>query len=99
VIWGLALRVGFVLLILVHELGHYVEAKRQGLDPQLPVFIPFLGAYVALRNMPLRPVGERARLARGAGRRRDRARSRASSRPCDRLRPAAALAYAASSST
>ena len=38
--------VGFVLLILLHELGHYIEAKREGLNPKLPVFIPFLGAYV-----------------------------------------------------
>jgi Zn-dependent protease len=52
-IWGWRFAAGFVLLILVHELGHYVEAKRSGLDPQLPVFIPFLGAYVALRNMRL----------------------------------------------
>jgi Zn-dependent protease len=54
-IWGLPFAVGFVLLILAHELGHYVEAKRQGLDPQLPVFIPFLGAYVALRNARFDP--------------------------------------------
>jgi Zn-dependent protease len=38
--------VGFVLLILLHELGHYIEARREGLNPKLPVFIPFLGAYV-----------------------------------------------------
>jgi Zn-dependent protease len=56
--------VGVVLLILVHELGHYVEAKRLGLDPQLPVFIPFLGAYVALRNMRFDPwVNARVSLA------------------------------------
>ena len=54
-IWGWRFGLGFVLLILVHELGHYVEAKRQGLNPQLPVFIPFLGAYVALRNQPFDP--------------------------------------------
>ena len=54
-IWGWRFGVGFVLLILVHELGHFVEAKRQGLNPQLPVFIPFLGAYVALRNQPFDP--------------------------------------------
>ncbi len=54
-IWGWRFAVGFVLLILVHELGHYVEAKLQGLDPQLPVFIPFLGAYVALRNSRFDP--------------------------------------------
>jgi Zn-dependent protease len=54
-IWGWRFAVGFVLLILVHELGHYVEARRQGLSPQLPVFIPFLGAYVALRGQPFDP--------------------------------------------
>ena len=54
-IWGWRFAVGFVLLILVHELGHYVEARRQGLNPQLPVFIPFLGAYVALRGQPFDP--------------------------------------------
>jgi Zn-dependent protease len=63
-IWGWSFAVGVVLLILVHELGHYVEAKRVGLDPQLPVFIPFLGAYVALRNMRFDPwVNARVSLA------------------------------------
>jgi Zn-dependent protease len=42
--WWYAL--GIVLSILVHELGHFLEAKREGLNPQLPVFSPFLGAYV-----------------------------------------------------
>src|SRR5919106_1433235 len=54
-IWGWRFAVGFVLLILVHELGHFVEAKRQGLNPSLPVFIPFLGAYVAMKNAPFDP--------------------------------------------
>jgi Zn-dependent protease len=45
-IWGWSFAVGFVALILVHELGHYVEAKREGLKPQLPIFVPFLLAYV-----------------------------------------------------
>jgi len=54
-IWGWKFGLGFVLLILVHELGHYVEARRQGLRPQLPVFIPFLGAYVALRKSRFDP--------------------------------------------
>jgi Zn-dependent protease len=45
-IFGWKFAVGFVLLIFIHELGHYIEAKREGLKPRLPVFIPFLGAYV-----------------------------------------------------
>ena len=54
-IWGWRFAVGFVLLILVHELGHYLEARRQGLHPALPVFIPFLGAYVAIKDAPFDP--------------------------------------------
>ena len=54
-IWGWRFAVGFVLLILVHELGHYLEARRQGLHPSLPVFVPFLGAYVAIRDSPFDP--------------------------------------------
>ena len=54
-LFGWSFAVGFVLLILVHELGHYVEARRQGLSPALPVFVPFLGAYVALRGQPFDP--------------------------------------------
>lgn len=45
-IWGWKFAVGVVVLILLHETGHYIEAKREGLNPKLPVFIPFLGAYV-----------------------------------------------------
>jgi Zn-dependent protease len=45
-IFGWRFAVGLVLLILMHEMGHYLEAKREGLSPRLPVFIPFLGAYV-----------------------------------------------------
>jgi Zn-dependent protease len=46
-IWGWKFAVGVVVLILLHETGHYIEAQREGLHPKLPVFIPFLGAYVA----------------------------------------------------
>jgi Zn-dependent protease len=45
-IWGWRFALGVVLLIFVHELGHYLEAAREGLNPQWPVFVPFLGAYV-----------------------------------------------------
>jgi Zn-dependent protease len=54
-IWGWRFAVGFVALILVHELGHFFEARRQGLRPSLPVFIPFLGAYVAIKDAPFDP--------------------------------------------
>jgi Zn-dependent protease len=45
-IWGWGFGIGFVALILLHELGHYIEAKREHLNPQLPIFVPFLLAYV-----------------------------------------------------
>jgi Zn-dependent protease len=45
-IFGWKFAVGLVLLILLHEMGHFLEAKREGLNPRLPVFLPFLGAYV-----------------------------------------------------
>jgi Zn-dependent protease len=51
--WTFAL--GFVLLILVHELGHAFEARRQGLHVSLPTFIPFIGAYVRIRHAGLTP--------------------------------------------
>ena len=54
-LWGWQFGVGIVLLILVHELGHYIEARRLGLHPSLPVFIPFLGAYVAIKDAQLNP--------------------------------------------
>lgn len=54
-IWGWKFAVGLVLLLLVHELGHFIEAKRQGLDVSLPRFIPFIGAYVLIRDSPVNP--------------------------------------------
>ena len=55
-LWGWKFAVGLVLLILVHELGHFIEAKRQRLDVSLPRFIPFIGAYVAIRDSRLNPL-------------------------------------------
>jgi Zn-dependent protease len=54
-IWGWKFAVGFVLLILVHELGHFIEARRRGFNAAWPVFIPFLGAYVAIRDARMNP--------------------------------------------
>jgi Zn-dependent protease len=54
-LWPWQFAVGFVLLILVHELGHFVEARRRGFNAAWPVFIPFLGAYVAIRDARMNP--------------------------------------------
>jgi Zn-dependent protease len=45
-IWGWKFGLGVVLLIFVHEMGHFLEASRERLNPSWPVFVPFLGAYV-----------------------------------------------------
>ena len=51
-IWGWRFAVGFVLLLLVHELGHVIELRRQGIPASAPLFIPFLGAVVGMKQMP-----------------------------------------------
>ena len=51
-IWGWRFAVGFVLLLLVHELGHVIQLRREGIKAGAPMFIPFLGAIVAMKEMP-----------------------------------------------
>jgi Zn-dependent protease len=48
--WSFAL--GIVLLILVHEMGHVIELRRQGVPASAPLFIPFLGAFVNMKAAP-----------------------------------------------
>ena len=50
--FGWSFAVGFVLLIFVHECGHLVAAKRCGLPVSAPIFIPFMGAIIALKEAP-----------------------------------------------
>jgi Zn-dependent protease len=44
--------IGLVFLLFVHEMGHVLEAKRQGLPVSAPLFIPFMGALISLKQMP-----------------------------------------------
>jgi Zn-dependent protease len=50
--FGWRYAVGFVLLIFFHEMGHYVAARSKGLDVGAPTFIPFVGAWIQLKDMP-----------------------------------------------
>ncbi|HET9104456.1 MAG TPA: site-2 protease family protein [Solirubrobacteraceae bacterium] len=50
-IWGLAFAVGFVLLLLVHEMGHVIALRREGIPASAPMFIPFLGAVITSRSL------------------------------------------------
>jgi Zn-dependent protease len=51
-IYGLPFAAGFVAMIFVHEMGHYMAARQRGLDVGLPAFIPFVGAWINLREQP-----------------------------------------------
>lgn len=53
---------GFVVMILIHELGHGWAIKKQGLSAGYPVFIPFFGAMISLRGQPRNSLVE-ARIA------------------------------------
>jgi Zn-dependent protease len=50
-IWGWRFAAGFVLLLLVHELGHVIQLRREGIEASAPMFIPFLGAVVAAKSL------------------------------------------------
>ena len=50
--WGWMFAAGFVVLIFVHECGHLVVARWFGLKVGAPVFIPFMGAFIALKDAP-----------------------------------------------
>jgi Zn-dependent protease len=51
-IFGWRYAVGFVLLIFIHEMGHYLAARKRGLAVGMPTFIPFVGAWIELKQMP-----------------------------------------------
>ncbi|WP_025137195.1 site-2 protease family protein [Achromobacter sp. DH1f] len=51
-VFGWRYAAGFVLLLLLHEMGHYIAARQRGLDVGAPVFIPFVGAWIQLKDMP-----------------------------------------------
>src|SRR5450830_552850 len=51
-VFGWKYAVGFVLLIFFHEMGHFIAARQRGLDVGAPTFIPFVGAWIQLKEMP-----------------------------------------------
>jgi Zn-dependent protease len=50
-IWGFAFALGFVVLLLVHEMGHVIALRREGIRATAPMFIPFLGAVISARSL------------------------------------------------
>jgi Zn-dependent protease len=51
-LWSWWFAVGLVVLLFVHEMGHVLEARRQGLKTSAPMFIPFMGALITMKDMP-----------------------------------------------
>ena len=51
--FGWPFGIGFVLIRAIHEFGHFLAIRREGLNASLPVFIPFFGAAISLRQHPL----------------------------------------------
>jgi Zn-dependent protease len=50
-IFGWLFAVGFVLLLLLHELGHVFQLRREGINASAPMFIPFLGAVISAKSL------------------------------------------------
>jgi Zn-dependent protease len=50
-IWGWQFAIGFVLLIFVHEMGHVIQLRREGVKASAPMFIPFMGAVIWAKSL------------------------------------------------
>jgi Zn-dependent protease len=57
-IWGWRFAIGFVVLLLVHEMGHVIQLRREGIKASAPVFIPFMGALVWAKSLGGNAVAE-----------------------------------------
>jgi Zn-dependent protease len=50
-LWGWSFAAGFIALLFVHEMGHVIALRREGLKASAPMFIPFMGAVIAARSL------------------------------------------------
>ena len=50
--FGWTFAIGFVILLFVHEMGHVIQLRREGIKASAPMFIPLLGAVVMMKSMP-----------------------------------------------
>lgn len=51
IFWGWQFAIGFVALIFIHEMGHVIQLRREGISASAPTFVPFLGAVIASRSL------------------------------------------------
>jgi len=52
-IYGWRYAAGFIALLFLHEMGHYAVARQSGLNVGLPAFVPFVGAWIELKDQPM----------------------------------------------
>ena len=52
-LFGWRYAAGFILLLLIHEMGHFLAARQRGLPVSTPTFIPFIGAWIELKDKPM----------------------------------------------
>jgi len=50
-LFGLPFAIGFVALLFIHEMGHVIQLRREGIKATAPIFIPFLGAMIGARSL------------------------------------------------
>jgi hypothetical protein len=50
-LFGFPFAVGLVALLFLHEIGHVIQLRREGIKASAPLFIPFLGAMIAAKSM------------------------------------------------
>jgi len=63
-VYGWKLGVAIIYLIFIHEMGHVIAAKRKGIRTSPAIFIPFVGAMIAMKEQP-RDAATEAYLAYG----------------------------------
>jgi Zn-dependent protease len=49
--FGWTFAIGFVVLLFVHEMGHVIQLRREGIKATAPMFVPFFGAFISARSL------------------------------------------------
>jgi Zn-dependent protease len=57
-IWGWSFAAGFIVLLFVHEMGHVIQLRREGIKASAPMFVPFMGALITARSLGANALAE-----------------------------------------